>query len=453
MTDRIHLSDHFTYPKLLRFTLPSIIMMIFTSIYSVVDGLFVSNFVGKTAFAAVNLIMPLLGILGTFGYMFGAGGSALIAKTLGEKDRNRANRLFSLFVYLSVGFGALMALLGSLFMRPICIALGAEGQLLEDCLTYGRIFIIALPAWILLYECQLFFVTAERPKLGLLVTVFAGLTNIALDAFFIVVLDLGIAGAALASALSQMVGGIFPLIYFGRKNNSLLRLTRTSFDVRAIIKCCTNGSSELLSGVSMSLVGIIYNMQLMKYAGENGVAAYGVLMYVSMIFSAAFLGYSNGVAPVFGYHFGAGNHRETRGMLKRSLVIIGAFSVAMFVIAECLSYPIASVFVGYDNQLMELTRHGFVIYSFAYLFMGAAIFSSSFFTALNNGLVSAVISFLRTLVFEIGAVLLIPVFLGIHGIWSSIIVAELMASVVGLSLMACLRKRYHLENERTMVDK
>lgn len=442
MKKPIHLSDHFSYGKLLRFTLPSIIMMIFTSVYSVVDGLFVSNFVGKTAFAAINLIMPVLNILGTFGYMFGAGGSALIAHTLGAQDRDKANRLFSLFVYLSIGFGVLMMLFGIVFMRPLAAALGAEGQLLQDYLTYGRIFILALPAWILLYEFQLFFVTAEKPKLGLAVTVAAGVTNIALDALFIAVFNWGIAGAAAASALSQMVGGIFPLVYFGRRNSSLLKLTKTSFDGRAVVLCCTNGSSELLSGIAMSFVGIVYNMQLMKYAGEDGVAAYGVLMYVSMIFAAAFLGYSSGVAPVFGYHFGAYDYGELKGLLKKSLVIIGTFSISMFALSEGLAYPISAVFVGYDENLMGMTVNGFVIYSFAYLFMGMAIFSSSFFTALNNGLISAVISFLRTLVFELGAVMLLPRIWQINGIWASIVVAEFMATVVGVIFMVKLRTKY-----------
>lgn len=442
MKKRIQLSDHFTYKKLLQFTFPSIVMMIFTSIYSVVDGLFVSNFVGKTPFAAINLIMPVLNILGTFGYMFGAGGSALIAKTLGEQDRDRANRLFSLFVYLSIAFGTLMMIFGIIYLRPIAVWLGAEGQLLEDCLLYGRIFILALPAWILLYEFQLFFVTAEKPKLGLFVTVAAGVTNIVLDALFIIVFKWGLAGAAAASALGQMVGGIFPLIYFGRKNNSLLKLTKTSFDGKAVVKCCTNGSSELMSGIAMSFVGIVYNMQLLKYAGENGVAAYGVLMYVSMIFSATFLGYSSGVAPVFGYHYGAGDHTELKGLLKKSLVIIGAFSISMLILAEVLAHPISAIFVGYDQQLMKITVQGFVIYSFSYLFMGMAIFSSSFFTALNNGLVSALISFLRTLVFELGAVLLLPLIWEINGIWASIVVAEFMATVVGVAFMIALKKKY-----------
>lgn len=443
MTKIIHLSDHFTYQKLLRFTLPSIIMMIFTSVYSVVDGLFVSNFVGKTAFASVNLIMPVLGILGTVGYMFGAGGSALISKTLGEGNKEKANRLFSLFVYLSIAFGILMMLLGIAFMRPICIALGAEGQLLEDCLTYGRIFILALPAWILLYEFQLFFVVAEKPKLGLISTIMAGVTNIVLDALFIIVFDWGLAGAAIASVVGQLFGGIFPLIYFARKNNSSLKLTKTSFDGRSVLKCCTNGSSEFLSGVSMSLVGIVYNIQLMKYAGENGVAAYGVLMYVSMIFSAAFLGYSSGVAPVIGYHYGAKDYRELRNLLKKSIAIILLFSISMLAVAQILAYPISLIFVGYDAQLMTLTLNAFRIYSFAYLFMGVAILSSAFFTALNNGLISAVVSFMRTFVFELSAVFVLPLILGINGIWSSVLVAEIMAMTLGVVLILCLRKKYH----------
>lgn len=442
MRGQIQLSDHFTYGRLLRFTLPSIVMMIFTSVYSIVDGFFVSNFVGKTGFSAVNLIMPALNILGTFGYMFGAGGSAIIAKTLGEGERDRANRLFSLFVWLSIAFGVFMMVLGLIFMRPLAQSLGAEGQLLEDCILYGRIFILALPAWILLYEFQLFFVVAEKPKLGLAVTVAAGVGNIVLDALFILVFKWGLAGAAIASASCQMIGGFFPLFYFGKKNASLLKITRTSFDGKAILKCCANGSSELVSGTATSFVGIILNIQLLKYAGENGVAAYGVLMYVAMIFSAAFAGYSNGVAPVFGYHYGADDRGELKSLLKRSLIIIGTFSVGILTISEALAYPISSIFVGYDRQLLEMTVQGFVIYSFSYLSMGMGIFGSAFFTALNNGLISAVISFLRTLVFELGAVMLLPVIWGINGIWSSIVLAEFMAAVVSIGFMVMLRKKY-----------
>ena len=438
----IQLSDHFNYRKIIRFTLPSIAMMIFTSIYGVVDGLFVSNFAGKTGFAAINFILPVLNILGTFGYMFGAGGSALISNTLGEGKREKANQFFSMFVYLSIALSVLMAVLGFAFMRPLSQWLGAEGQLLEDCVLYGRIFILALPAWILLYEFQLFFVTAEKPQLGLAVTVAAGVTNIVLDAVFIIVFKWGLAGAAAASALSQVVGGVFPLVYFGRPNSSILRLTKPIWDMKAILKGCTNGSSELMSGIASSFVGILYNVQLLNYAGENGVAAYGVMMYLSMIFASAFLGYCNGIAPVIGYHYGAQNHGELKSLLKKSLTIMGICSAGMLLLSEILATPISKIFVGYDQALLELTIHGFRIFSFSFLFMDLGIFGSSFFTALNNGLISALISFLRVLVFQMGAVLLLPMFFDVDGIWMSVAIAELIAAVISITFIAALRKKY-----------
>lgn len=439
----IQLSDHFDYKKLLQFTLPSIVMMIFTSIYGVVDGFFVSNFVGKTPFAAVNFIMPFLMILGAAGFMFGTGGSALIAITIGTGDRKKANRLFSLFVYVSAAIGVLIAILGLIFIRPIAALLGAEGILLENCVSYGRIILLAIPAFMLQYEFQSFFVTAEKPQLGLMVTVAAGVTNMVLDALFVAVFRWGLNGAAAATALSQVVGGILPLIYFFRPNTSLLRLTGTTFDGKALLKACTNGSSELMSNVSMSLVSMLYNVQLMKYAGEDGVAAYGVLMYVNMVFLAAFIGYSVGSAPIISYHFGAGNHSELKNILKKSFVIIGVFSVSMLGLAELLARPLANIFVGYDPGLLELTQRGFLIYSFSFLFAGTAIYGSSFFTALGNGLISALISFLRTLVFQMAAVLIFPLIWGIDGIWISIVAAELMAAAVSILFIIGKRSKYH----------
>ena len=438
----IQLSDHFSYKKLLRFTLPSIIMMIFTSVYGVVDGFFVSNFVGKTPFAAVNFIMPFLMILGAIGFMFGTGGGALIAITLGEGDCARAKRLFSLFIYVSAICAVVIAALGLLFLRPIASLLGAEGQMLEDCVTYGRIILIALPAFILQFEFQSFFITAEKPQIGLWVTVAAGVTNMVLDALFIAVFRWGLVGAAAATALSQTVGGIVPLFYFARPNSSLLRLTATTFDGRALLRACVNGSSELMSNISMSLVGMLYNVQLMKYAGEDGVAAYGVLMYVNMIFLAMFIGYATGSAPVVGYHYGAQNHGELKGLLKKSLVIIGIFSVAMLGLSEVLARPLSVMFVGYDEGLLSLTLRGFRIYSFSFLFAGIAIWGSSFFTALGNGLVSALISFLRTLVFQIAAVVVFPLIWELDGIWISIVAAEWMAAVVTALFLMGMRKKY-----------
>ena len=440
---KIQLSDSFDYKKLLRFTFPSIIMMVFTSIYGVVDGFFVSNFVGKTPFAAVNFIMPFLMILGTVGFMFGTGGSALIAITMGAGDKERAKRLFSLFIYVSAICGILIGALGIVVIRPVAAWLGAEGELLDNCVVYGRIILAVLPALILQYEFQSFFITAEKPKLGLAVTVAAGVANMVLDALFVGVLRWGLVGAAAATAISQSVGGIIPLIYFGRPNTSLLRLTRTKFDGRALLKACANGSSELMSNISMSVVGMLYNIQLMKYAGEDGVAAYGVLMYVNMIFLAAFIGYSVGVAPVIGYHYGAGNHGELKGLLKKSLVLIGIFSVGMVVLAEGLARPLALIFVGYDPELLDMTLRGFLVYSFSFLFAGLAIYGSSFFTALGNGLVSALISFLRTMVFQVAAVLIFPLIWGLDGIWFSIVAAELVEALVTVAFLAGKRKKYH----------
>lgn len=439
----IQLSEHFTLKKLLRFTLPSIVMMIFTSVYGVVDGFFVSNFVGKTPFAAVNFIMPFLMILGAVGFMFGTGGSALIAKTMGEGNSHKAKQLFSLFVYTTAVCGIVIGAIGIILIRPFASLLGAEGEMLENCVTYGRVILLALPFYMLQYEFQSYFAAAEKPQLGLAVTIASGLTNMILDALFMAVFHWGVVGAAAATAVSQAVGGTVPLIYFSRPNTSLLRLTKTKWEGKALLKACTNGSSELMSNISMSVVSMLYNVQLMKYAGENGVAAYGVLMYVNMIFLAAFIGYSVGTAPVTGYHYGAGNHTELKSLLKKSVCVISVFAVCMFLLAEILAHPLAKIFVGYDEVLLNLTHHGFMIFSFSFLFAGFSIYGSSFFTALNNGLISALISFLRTLVFQIAAVLILPAFLGIDGIWISIVAAEIMAVMITVFFIVKMREKYH----------
>lgn len=438
----IKLSDHFNYKKLIRFTLPSIIMMIFTSLYGIVDGFFVSNFAGKDAFTAVNFIWPFVMVLGAVGFMFGAGGSALIAKTLGEGDNKRANRLFSLFIYLTIGCGLTLGVLGIIFIRPIAKLLGAEGQMLELSVRYGRILLCALPAYMLQFEFQSLFPTAEKPQLGLWVTIAAGATNMVLDAVFVGVFQWGVAGAAGATALSQTVGGILPLFYFFRKNTSLLRLGKTKYDGRALWKACTNGSSELLGQISMSLVAMLYNAQLMRYEPVNGVAAYGVLMYVNMVFLSIFIGYSVGVAPVVGYHYGAKNYAELKSLLKKSLIIITLSSITMFISAQLLSKPFALAFASYDEGLFRLTLRAFFIFSFSFLFCGFGILGSSFFTALNNGFASALISFLRSIVFDAGAVLLLPLWIGSDGVWGSIVVGEILALLLTAVLLLAYRKRY-----------
>ena len=439
----IQLSDHFNYAKLLKFTFPSIVMLVFTSVYGVVDGFFVSNFVGKTPFTAVNFIMPFLMILGSLGFMFGTGGGALIAKTMGEGKIEKARQMFSLIVYTSAICGIVLALLGMLFIRPFAAVLGAEGRLLEDSVTYGRIILLAIPAYILQYEFQCLFATAGKPTLGLYVTIAAGLTNMILDALFVAVFSWGLEGAAAATAISQCVGGIVPLVYFACPNNSLLRLGRTEFDKKSLIKTCVNGSSELMSNISMSVVSMLYNVQLLKYAGGDGVAAYGILMYVSLVFQAVFIGYSVGTAPIVSYQYGAGNHRELKGLLKKSFVLVGVFAVIMFAAALALARPLSFLFVGYDEELLGLTVHAFSIFSFSFLFSGVAIFGSSFFTALNDGVTSAAISFLRTLLFQIAAVLIFPLLWGVDGIWISVVAAEVMAVIVTAFFLQIKRKKYH----------
>ena len=441
---KIQLSEHFTYNKLLRFVFPSIVMMVFTSIYSVVDGLFVSNFVGKTALASINLILPFLMGLSALGFMIGTGGSAIVAKTLGEGDPKRANSYFSMLVYVTAIGGIILALLGMLLVPSVASFLGAEGELLSNCILYGRISFISMPAFMLQNVFQSFFVTAEKPKLGLAVIITAGVTNMILDLLFVGILGFGLAGAAVATVCGEMIGGLFPIFYFSRKNSSLLRLGKTQFNGRILMQTCVNGSSELMTNLSSSIVNSLYNIQLMKFAGENGVAAYAAIMYVNFIFIAIFLGYSIGSAPIISYHYGAGNHGELKNLYKKSLQLVGSWGILLFVLAQFLATPLAKLFVGYDSTLLAMTQTGFRIYSLVYIINGFNIFGSSFFTALSNGVVSAVISFLRTLVFQIGAVLILPiVFGGINGIWSSVTVAELLTLCITITFFVRQRRKYH----------
>lgn len=440
---QIKLSEHFTVGKLIRFTLPTMAMMIFTSIYSVVDGFFVSNYAGKTAFTAVNLIYPYLMILGTFGFMFGAGGSALVAKTMGEGKKEKANEIFSIIVAVSVASSVVFALLGCVFLKPMAEIFGAEGQLLQDCVTYGRIILMAMPFFTLQMEFQSFFVTAEKPNLGLFATVISGVTNIALDAVLVGMLSLGIWGAAAATAFSQGVGGLIPIVYFLRQNTSLLKLTKFRFDGNALLKACTNGASELMSNISLSFVSMLYNYQLLRLAGEDGVAAFGVMMYVSMVFMGIFIGYSVGSAPIVGFHYGAGNHEELKGLFRKSLGIIGIGSVGMLILAVFLSDPLSGIYVGYDAGLLEMTKHGFRIFAWSFLFCGFGMYGSGFFTALNDGATSAIISFLRTFVFQVASVVLLPMIWKLDGIWGALVVSELMAALVAGIFFAAKKKQFH----------
>ncbi len=439
---QIQLSDHFTYPRLLRFTGPSMVMMVFTSIYSVVDGFFVSNYVGKTPFAALNLIYPFIMILGALGFMVGTGGSAIVARTLGEGRPEQASRSFSMLIWSTIAGGLALTLLGLPMLRPISRWMGAEGEMLEGCVLYGSILLASLIPFMLQNVFQSFLITAERPKLGLAVIVAAGITNMVLDYFFVALFRWGLAGAAAATAASQAVGGLIPLFYFLRGGNPVLRLLPTRPEPQVLLATCVNGSSELMTNVSLSLVNILFNFQLMSLAGEDGVAAYGVIMYVNFVFLAVFIGYSIGSAPIVSYHYGAENVEELRGLLRKSVLLTALAGVAMAALSEVVARPLTAVFVGYDPELLELTCRGFQLYALSFLFAGFNIFGSAFFTALGDGLTSALISFLRTLLFQVASVLLLPLALGTDGIWLSVAVAELAALLVTAGLLAVNRNKY-----------
>lgn len=438
----IRLSDHFSYSKLIRFTLPTIAMMIFTSIYGIVDGVFVSNCVGSDAFAAVNLIMPVIMILGSTGFMVGTGGSAIVSKTLGEKKLEKASEYFSMLIYLCIVSGVILSAIGIIFIKPLAELLGATGDIANNCIIYGRTVFFMMTGLFLQNAFQSFLVVAEKPKLGLAVTLLAGFTNMFLDFLFVYVLRLGVFGAAVATGISQFVGAIIPVIYFASGMNNILHLKKCRFNKDIIIKTFINGSSEMVTNMSMSLVNMLYNMQLMKYIGTNGVVAYGIIMYTGFIFSGTYIGYSLGSAPVISYHYGAGNKKELKSLFKHSIILLVISSVIMTLLAEVLAKYLAGIFVSYDKQLLELTTTAIRIYSVSYLISELNIFASSFFTALNNGFVSAAISFLRMFLFQIIMILLLPVIIGINGIWIAVTAAEALALVVSVIFVIINRKKY-----------
>ena len=439
---KIGLNEHFTYKKLIKFTLPTIIMMIFTSIYGVVDGLFISNVVKGNAFASVNLIMPAIMMIGTIGFMIGTGGSAIISKTLGEGDTKKANRYFSMLIYLEIILGVIFTIIGLIFLKPLAELMGATEEMMADCLTYGKILLIGITAFILQNSFQSFLVVAEKPGFGLLISIIAGLTNIVLDFLFIYVFRWKVAGAALATITSQIVGAIIPLIYFIRKNKTPLKLGKTKFELSPIVKTCTNGSSEMVTNLSMSLVNILFNMKLMELVGANGVTAYGIIMYVGFLFSGTYLGYSIGSAPIIGYHFGAGNKDELKGLLSKSVKLLGVVAIVMTLLSELFARPLASIFVSYDKELLDLTINAIRLYSLSYIISWFNIYASSLFTALNDGFISALISFLRTLVFQIIVILILPKLIGINGIWLSVLVAEALAFIVSITCLIKKKKKY-----------
>lgn len=439
---RIQLSDHFTYKRLLRFVLPSILMIICSSVYGIVDGFFVSNFVGKTPFAAVNLIMPVLMAVAAIGFMVGTGGSAIVSKAMGEGKKEQASEYFSLLIYMAFIFGAVISVAGFVWMRPISIALGATGALLESCVLYGRILFCAMPFFILQYAFQSFFIVAERPGLSLRINIIAGVTNAVLDYLLIVVFPLGLAGAAVATIVGQLVGSVIPFLYFAGRNDSPLRLVKWKWNAQILRDACINGSSEMVTSLSSSVINVLYNFQLMRLAGENGVAAYGVIMYVNIIFMAIFMGYSFGSAPIVSYHYGAAHHKELKNLFEKSIRFLLGSGIVLLVLSAVFARPLVMIFASKDIELLEMTTRGFRLYALSFLFMGFNVWGSAFFTALNNGAISATISFLRTLVFQIVAVFVLPALLGIDGIWLSIVVAEMLSLAVTGFFLATRKAQY-----------
>lgn len=440
----VELSGHYTLRRIYQAAWPCIVMMLVSSVYSIVDGLFISNFVGTQAFASVNMIFPPLMMVGALGIMVGTGGSALVSKTMGEGDMEKANRIFSMLVYFTLAVGALLAAVFFVCARPISVALGAEGSMVEECVVYARVCVFSLPAFMLSMAFQSFYMTAGKPQLGTVMSVICGITNIVLDALFVALLHWGVPGAAAATATAQLVGGIFPVIYFAsRHNNSTLRLQRTHMEWPHVAKACENGMSEYVGNVAMNVACICYNLQLMRYLGQDGVAAYGVLMYVGFIFCSVFIGYNIGIAPVIGFNYGAQDHAELHSLLKKSLVILSVTGVVLMLSAELSSRLLAAIFVSYDPQLLALTTHAIRLYMLSFCVCGINMFVSALFTALNNGLVSAVAAFARTMVFEIAAVFVLPLVFGIDGIWLACNVAELFALVLSIVLLLSFRKRYH----------
>lgn len=439
---KIQLSEHFTYRKLIKFTLPTVIMMIFSSIYGVIDGIFVSNFVSNEAFASVNIILPAIMLFGAIGFMIGTGGSALVSKTLGEGENKKANQYFSMLHYLLIILGFLSTILGFVFMEKIACLLGAEETMINDCVIYGRILILFIIPCLLQYSFQSFLVVAEKPTFGLIIMIIAGITNMVLDFLFIYVLNMGILGAGLATGISQVVGGIIPFIYFIFPNNTPLKLLKTKFDWKAIKKSCINGSSEMVTNLSISIINILYNLQLMKYIGTDGVVAYGIIMYTSFIFSGTYFGYAVGSTPIIAYHYGANNKDELKSLLKKSLKLVITTSIVITILSEVTSKLVSTIFVSSDLELLELTTRAIQLYSISHLISGINIFASSFFTALNNGFVSATISFLRTLLFQVAMIFLLPILLGIDGLWIAIVVAEFLTLLISIMFTIKNNKKY-----------
>lgn len=440
---RIELSGHYSVRRLLVSAVPSIVMILVTSLYSIVDGVFVSNFAGTTPFAALNLMWPAMQVVTVLGLMVGTGGSALVSKTKGEGDDKKADAIFSTLVRFTLILGVIMGALFFILTPQIARWLGAEGELLRQSIIYARICISVAPVFMIQMAFNSFFMAAEKPQLGTALSIASGITNIIVDAVLIVWLKMGIAGAAIGTASGMAVGGLYPIFYFSSKrNSSSLHLVKNTAEFRHVLKACSNGLSEYVGNIALSVVSICYNVQLMKYLGENGVSVYGILMYLGFAFASLFIGYNIMATPVIGYNYGAGNRPELKSLLNKSMGIVLTTGILLAGIVTALARPLATIFVSYDPELLDLAVRAIRIYFISFTICGINMFTSAWFTGLNNGIVSAVAAFTRTLVFELGAVFVIPALFGIDAIWAAVNVAEVLALILSAALILAFRRRY-----------
>ena len=439
------------YGNVLRFTLPTIIMIVFSSMYGIIDGIVVANFIGSDALAANNIVYPLVTVIMAVNYMFATGGNAIIARKMGEGRQQEANRFLTVVVLASTGLTALLCALMLGNGETLYRLLGADAALLPLCVEYGSVMMAGGVFYALQILFQNFLVTAERPSVGMGLTIAAGLTHIVLDLLFIPVLGMGISGAAYASVISMMVAGLPPLVMFAGKKQRLhfarlsgQILTTGSFGelVRELGFAMCNGSSEMVTNLATAVTTMLFNLQMMHLAGEKGVAAISAVLYVESLFIAVFMGFSAGSAPLFSYHFGSGNRKKLARLMQISVTVIGVSALVMFGSAQLLARPIIAAFAGGDSGLLSMALHGLRIFSFSYLLGGVSIFASALFTALNNGGISALISLVRTLVMRCGLLILLPALLGIDGVWLAVPVAEVFAAMLAAGLLFGFRRRY-----------
>lgn len=440
MTNSI--AQKFNVFTLLKFAFPTMVMMVFMSLYTIVDGIFVSRLVGSNALSAVNIVYPVISLLIACGIMLSTGGSAIVARQMGEKREQEARENFSMLAVVSVLTGIVILVLGLMFLEPICRILGGTPVLLEDCKIYLGVLLGFGPLTMLQMLFQTFFVTAGKPGLGLGLTLTGGVVNMVLDYVFMGPMQMGVLGAALATGLGQAIMAVAGVVYFLKVKGNLY-FVKPVFRGNILLQSCGNGSSEMVSNLSTAVVTFLFNITMLKLAGEDGVAAITIVLYGQFLFTALYLGFSMGVAPVVSFNYGNQNHAQLKRIYKICIGFILGSSVFILGIALLFSEPIVGIFTGEENHTYELAVEGFFQFSFNYLFAGINIFASALFTSLSNGKISAIISFCRTFVFITVSIVLLPRVMGITGVWLSVPLAELVTLFISITYLKGQKEVYH----------